>query len=87
MFSKSYAYLDHRSYLADSLLKQKKVRMRFAEEMKKEGSPYVLIFCKVRKADATLFEEAMELLKNKMLIMGHKDYEKACQDVATIIGK
>ena len=40
LFSNAYAYLDHRSYLADNLLRQKKIRMRFAEEMKKEGSPY-----------------------------------------------
>ena len=80
-----YAYVDHNSYLADSLLKQNRVRMKFRGEMAREDSPYCIIFCKVLKADASLFEEALEKLKDKMLLLDHRDYQKVCEDVNQMI--
>ena len=50
--------------------------MKFKGEFEKEGSPYRIIMCRVLKRDVGRFEETLEKLKDKMLIMGYKDYDK-----------
>ena len=85
IFSVPYAYVDHSSYLADQLFVHNKVTMKFKGEMTKNGSPYCIVFCKVLKKDAERFEEAMGKLKDKMLLLGHKDYPDACGEIAKMI--
>lgn len=85
IFSVPYAYVDHSSYLADQLFVQNKVTMKFRGEMAKDGSPYCIVFCKVLKRDAEKFEEALGRLKDKMLLLGHKDYPDACSEIAKMI--
>ena len=85
IFSVPYVYVDHSSYLADQLFAQNKVTMKFKGEMARDDSPYCIIFCKVLKKDVTRFEEALVRLKDKMLLLGHKDYPKACSEIAKMI--
>ena len=85
IFSVPYVYVDHSSYLADQLFVQNKVTMKFKGEMASDDSPYCIIFCKVLKKDVTRFEEALVRLKDKMLLLGHKDYPKACSEIAKMI--
>lgn len=85
IFSVPYAYVDHCSYLADSLFVQNKVRMKFKGECVKTGSPYRIVFCKVRKKDTERFEEALERLNSKMLLFGYKDYSDMCNEVAKML--
>ena len=85
IFTVPYAYVDHSSYLADQLFVQNKVTMKFKGEMTKNGSPYCIVFCKVLKKDAERFEEAMGKLKDKMLLLGHKDYLEVCSEIAKMI--
>lgn len=85
IFSVPYAYVDHSSYQADQLFVQNKVTMKFMGEMAKDDSPYCIVFCKVLKKDAERFEDAMGRLKDKMLLMGHKDYSEACGEIAKMI--
>ena len=85
IFTVPYAYVDHSSYLADPLFAQRKILMRYKGEMERKDSPYRIIFCRVWKRDAGRFEEALEKLTNKMLIMGYRDYEKECSDIAKMI--
>lgn len=40
---------------------------------------------KVLKRDVARFEEALERLKDKMLLLGHKDYPDACGKIAKMI--
>ena len=51
----------------------------------KDGSSYCIVFCKVLKRDVARFEEALERLKDKMLLLGHKDYPDACGKIAKMI--
>ena len=77
-FSLRYAYFlffDTKSYLADQLFIRRRVRIWFGCEYRKEGSPYVGIFCRVRKRDVPEFLAALEDLKRSMLICGYTDYE------------
>ena len=85
IFSVPYAYVDHCSYLADTLFVQNKVRLKFNREYTKTESPYHIIFCKVRKKDAERFEEALERLNNKMLLCGYRDYPEVCSEIAEML--
>ena len=49
--------------------------MKYAADMIREGEPYRLIILKVLRKDLDEFKAAMEDLKTKMLICGHRDYE------------
>lgn len=71
--------------LADQLFVQNKITMKFKGEMVKDGSAYCIVFCKVLKRDVARFEEALERLKDKMLLLGHKDYPAACGEIAKMI--
>lgn len=76
-FSLRYAYFlffDTTSYLADQLFIRHKVRVQFELEYAKEGSPYRVILCRVRKRDVPEFLAALEELKKTMLLCGHLDY-------------
>lgn len=77
--------MDHNSYLADTLLAQRKIVMKFKEEMARIDSPYCIIFCKVLKRDAQKFEEALEKLKDKMLLLGYRDYVDVCDEIERLI--
>jgi hypothetical protein len=85
IFSVPYAYVDHSSYLADSLFVQNKVRVKFKGECAKVESPYRIVFCKVRKKDAERFEEALGKLESKMLLFGYRDYTEICSEITKTI--
>lgn len=87
IFTVPYAYVDHSSYLADSLLVQRKVRIKYEKEMVKENSSYCIIFCKVWKRDVQKFEEALEELKDKMLLLGYRTYSEECKEIAGMIDR
>lgn len=77
IFSVSFAYLDTDGYLADELFIKHKVHVKYGKEFAGKGSDYRVIFCKVKKSDEQNFLKAIHELKNKMLLMGHTDYEQA----------
>lgn len=81
-----YAYVDHKSYLADSLFVERHVHVTFKEEMMKADSQYRIVLCKVLKKDTAKFEEALDKLKNKMFLLGHTDYPKICDEIEKTIG-
>jgi hypothetical protein len=59
--------------------------MRFKGEMARENSAYRIILCKVLKKDAERFEEALGKLKDKMLLLGYRDYPDACNEITKMI--
>lgn len=69
-----FCYIDRKEYYADDLFIKHKLRVWFYKEMHRQDTGYVIIFCKVRKCDETLFFKAMEELINKMILLGHTDY-------------
>ena len=87
LFTVPYAYLDHSSYLADPLFSQKKIRLKFKGEFAREDSPYHMIVCRVHKRDVGKFDEAMEQLKDKMLLLGYRDYPDTCRRLEELIDK
>lgn len=70
-----FAFFDTTPYLADQLFIKHKVRVWFDKEFERDGSPYVVIVCHVRKHDVPQFLVALEELKNSMMICGHPNYQ------------
>ena len=85
LLSVPYAYVDHSSYQADRLLAQNKVRVKFKGEFAKAESPYCIILCTVKKKDTGRFEEALEKLNNKMLLLGYREYPDVCSEIARML--
>ena len=62
-----YMYLDVKPYLADQLFIRHKVRVWFDGEYAKDGFPYTMILCHVRKKDVPAFLDNLERLKEEEL--------------------
>ena len=70
-----YVYLDTDEFLARSLFVRHMIRVKVEGVMTRENEEYRLVALKVLKKDEALFLQAMEELKGKMLLFGHRDYE------------
>lgn len=75
LFYDYFMFFDTTPYLADQLFIRHEVRVWFDSEYAKEGSPYLAIFCHVRKKDVPKFLAALEDLKKSMMLCGHPNYE------------
>lgn len=74
-----YAFIDTGDYLADGLFIKHQVTVKFLQEYGHDDSPYLVIFCRIRKRDESAFLDALRELPNKMLICGHPDYPSQCR--------
>lgn len=74
-----FLFFDTPEYLADQLFIKQKVRVWFNQEYAKEGSPFLAIFCRVKKKDSAKFLAALDALKNKMILCGYPEYEAEIQ--------
>ena len=85
LFSIDYAYIDHKSYLAETLFVQRQIRVKLNCRMARQDSPYHVVFCSVHRDDRKKFEGAMEKLKDNMLLCGHTDYDEICEFFTDLI--
>lgn len=70
-----FLFFDTPKYLADQLFIKQMVRVWFDREYEKEGSPFLAIFCHVKKKDSPKFLAALDALKDKMILCGYPEYE------------
>ena len=77
-FRFAYVFIDTGDHLADQVFINNKVRVKFLHEFVLQGAKYHILMCKIRKKDERNFILSMEQLKNKMLLLGHTDYEGFC---------
>ena len=75
-----YVYVDCKDYLADDLFIKNEITVKFEGDFIKDDSDYVFVNCKIKKKDQDKFIKTLGELKNKMLIMGHSDYESFCEE-------
>lgn len=86
-----YVYVDTKEYLADPLLHNEHISMKFLKEglippKKLELSEdYIVVICKVKKDFSEMFENCMKKFCNKMLILGYKNYEKESAEIIKFI--
>lgn len=83
LFRIKYLYADTPNYVADSIFYKHKIPVKYGEEFVKDGEPYLLVTCKIRRKYRKEFEESFEEVKNKMILLGHIDYEDWWKDLVT----
>ena len=77
----SYAYIDLNNYFADEIFLEKNIEVKFLREMIRGASPYRIVICKIKREDGEAFEEALKLLEDKILLLGHSDYLAVCAEL------
>lgn len=77
-FRLAYAFYDTGDHLADQVFINNKVRVKFLYEFVLPGAKYHILVCKIPKKDEKNFILSMNQLKNKMLLLGHTDYQGFC---------
>ena len=75
-----FAYVDSHATLADRCFAQRGLHVHFNGDYVKEHEPYRFVFCWVRKSQSDDFLQCMEDLQRRMLLTGHADYLKWCDD-------
>ena len=71
-----FMFVDSLDCAAKSEFFKLRIRIKVKEVLAKPGEDYQFVICDVEKKNAGKFEQAMESLKNTMLILGHMDYEE-----------
>lgn len=78
--NKQFAYIDTMGFLADRIFIENKVRVKFCGDYKHREKNYVVVICKVKKKDVSVFLQSMEELANREIVMGNTDYESFCKE-------
>ena len=77
-----YIYIDLPEYLADQIFVDHGVPVHWTwREFVHDEHPYHLLCVKIRKQDEDRFIICMGVLRRKMLLMGHLDYDDICAHV------
>ena len=71
----NFVYIDTTGFLADRIFIENKVRVKFCGDYKHREKNYVVVSCKVKKKDVSVFLQSMAELKNRAILMGNTDYE------------
>lgn len=82
-----FMFFDVYPYLADQVFIRHEVRVWFDQEYAKEDSPYLSIFCHVRKKDVPKFHGALEDLRKSMILCGHPKYEEEISSIMDTMEK
>ena len=77
-FHNRYILVDTKDHVSMRLFSAARIRSFFFKEMSRRHSPYRLIICYVRKKDLNKLDELLEQLRNSILLLGYKDYDKVC---------
>lgn len=77
----NYMFVDTKDHISDRLLNENKISVRDAREFFKEGSPYRLIVCKIKKKDEEAFKDCIAGIANRAILLGYRDYELMCDEL------
>ena len=77
-FHYRFIFLDTKDYVSARLFAASGVHIARIKVMIKFGSPFRLITCRIRKGDLSEFTEIMEQLRNNVMILGYRDYDRMC---------
>lgn len=84
-FTAKFAIIDSAKHYADQLFIDEKLPVAFKKHYIHPDSNYQIIFCNVKRNRIEDFINAIEKLHNKMMLLGHTDYENACQRFQELI--
>ncbi len=77
-FHYRFIYVDIKDHVSWRVFKACGIRVRSMKEMEKEGSPFRLMVCSIKKKDREKLADALEQLRNSIMLMGYRDYDKMC---------
>ncbi len=78
--NKQFAYIDTTGFLADRIFAQNEIKVKFCGDYFHKEKKYVVVMCKVKKKDTSVFLQSMEELANRAILMGNTDYESFCKE-------
>lgn len=81
-----YAYVDTDDFFADNIFERQNLKAFFRKHTKNPRSKFVLSYCKILKKDTEKFEFAMNLLNNKMLLLGYEKYISCFEKIVEKVG-
>lgn len=76
----NFVYIDTTGFLADRIFAQNEIRVKFCGDYFHKEKKYVVVMCKVKKKDVSVFLQSMAELKNRAILMGNTDYEPFCKE-------
>ena len=83
LFYYLYFYFDkvvNNYYLADKVFNANGLKVKFISDYSVENSDMCAHIVKVKKKDVKLFDKCMYELTKEMLILGHVEYERECDE-------
>lgn len=78
---KYFCYFDTRDYAADNLFAKNNVSVKYEKEACRPDSDFIIVFCKVKKYEVGSFLNSLFELNNKMLLLGHSEYQNFCKNI------
>ena len=82
-FHYRFVFIDTREYVSARIFVEKGIKVSRIREMVRRDSPFRLIICSIRKKDLEKFEQALEIIRNRVLLLGYRDYETICDELKT----
>ena len=76
----NFVYIDTTGFLADRIFIENKVRVKFCGDYKHKEKNYVVVICKVKKKDVSVFLRSMAELANRAIVIWNTDYESFCKE-------
>lgn len=76
----NFVYIDTTGFLADSIFAQNEIKVKFCGDYFHREKKYVVVMCKVKKKDVSVFLQSMAELANRAILIGNTDYESFCKE-------
>lgn len=78
-FHVKYIYADRPKKYSRGVFFRNRIKVKETGVSHKEGDPYILVTCVIKKWDEKKFLEALEDLEGTLIRMGHSDYSEWCE--------
>ena len=76
--------IDTKEYVSTRILTNYGIRPWNIKRMSNSSTPFRLVECSIRKKDVEKFIEALEGIRNSILVMGYRDYDQMCDKLNMI---
>lgn len=77
-FYQSFVFIDTIGYIYKQVMKKEGIALKKVREYVKEGSPYKLIMCYIKRKDIIVFVNALQQIRNKAFLLGYTEYDEIC---------
>lgn len=85
VFRNKYVFFDAKDRVSDALFTKLGIPVRIKKEYAHPDKRYVVVLCSIKKKDSLHFEQALNDLKNKLLLLGYRDYGCFCNEIMGLL--